>query len=91
VDVPLAPGFVTRMGIREHRRLSLGDVVVLSPGAGTIALDGERTFGRSLDDRVSVRLASGPLRIDVDAVMAAAGRQRALPTYLPSTLMKELI
>jgi predicted polyphosphate/ATP-dependent NAD kinase len=91
VDVPLAPGFVTRMGIREHRRLSLGDVVVLSPGTGTIALDGERTFARSLDDRVSVRLATGPLRIDVDAVMAAAGRQRALPTYLPSTLMKELI
>jgi predicted polyphosphate/ATP-dependent NAD kinase len=85
LDVPLAPGFVTRMGVREHRRLALGDVVELSPGSGTIALDGEREFARTIGDRVSVEFATGPLRIDVDAVMAAAGQGRVL------TLMKELI
>ena len=39
---------------------------------GSLALDGEREIERRGDDGATVRLADGPLRIDVDAVMSAA-------------------
>ena len=55
------PGFVIPMGIREYRRLALGDVVELTPGSGTIALDGEREFARSAGrPPSSVELDTGP-------------------------------
>jgi predicted polyphosphate/ATP-dependent NAD kinase len=80
--VPLAPGLVTTVGVAEHRRLARGDVVELMPGRGAIALDGEREIERAHGERIAVRLVPGPLRIDVDAVMAlavACGATRTQP------------
>ena len=46
--------------------------VRLGAGDGSVALDGEREIECHGDDRITVRLADGPLRIDVDAVMERA-------------------
>ena len=62
---------------RELRAARAGRRVTLAPGAGTLALDGEREIERSGDDGATVRLAAGPLRIDVDAVMRAAADANA--------------
>jgi hypothetical protein len=78
VTVPLAPGLVTEVGVVEARRVEPGEVVPLAPMAGCLALDGERELELGPGDRVTVRLAQGPLVIDVDAVMARAARQRVL-------------
>ena len=75
VTVPLAPGLVIEVGVVDARRVAAGEVVALAPMAGCLALDGEREHELGPADRVTVRVARGPLVIDVDAVMAgAAGR-----------------
>ena len=57
--------------------LDTGDVVRIAPAAGALALDGEREIERRPDEAVKVRLAPGPLTIDVDAVMREAARTGA--------------
>jgi hypothetical protein len=57
--------------------LETGDIVELPPAAGSLALDGEREIERRPDEAVTVRLAPGPLTIDVDAVMREAARRGA--------------
>jgi predicted polyphosphate/ATP-dependent NAD kinase len=69
LDVALAPGLITRMSVDSFRELAPGERVELEPG-GSIALDGEREIELGDGERAAVRLADGPLRIDVDAVMA---------------------
>ena len=78
VTVPLAPGLVTEVGVVQARRVDPGEAVPLTPLAGCIALDGERELELGPADHVTVRLAEGPLVIDVDAVLARAARQHAL-------------
>jgi predicted polyphosphate/ATP-dependent NAD kinase len=78
VTVPLAPGLVTEVGVAEARRVDPAEAVPLTPLAGCLALDGERELELGPADRVTVRLAEGPLVIDVEAVLALAARQRAL-------------
>jgi hypothetical protein len=78
VTVPLAPGLVTEVGVVQARQVSLGEAVPLTPLAGCLALDGEREVELGPSDRVTVRLAEGPLVIDVDAALALAARQRVL-------------
>ena len=78
VTVPLAPGLVTEVGVVQARRVDPGEAVPLTPLAGCLALDGERELELGPSDHVTVRLAEGPLVIDVDAVLALAARQRAL-------------
>jgi hypothetical protein len=71
----LAPGLVTWVGVKEHRRLALGDVVRCHPGVGTIALDGERELELAATSVVEVRLrADGPLVVDVVAALQMAAR-----------------
>jgi predicted polyphosphate/ATP-dependent NAD kinase len=81
VRVALAPGLVVPVPVAGHRVLALGDEVHVAPGPGTVALDGEREIERRHDEPVTVRLARGPLTIDVDAAMRiaadAAPEQRA--------------
>ena len=69
LDVALAPGLITRIGVESFRELAPGERVELEPG-GSIALDGEREIELGDGERAAVRLGDGPLRIDVDAVMA---------------------
>jgi ATP-NAD kinase N-terminal domain len=78
VTVPLAPGLIAEVGVAEARRVHPGEVVALAARAGCLALDGEREIELGQSDRVTVRLGRGPLVIDVDAVMAAAGEQGIL-------------
>ena len=76
LDVALAPGLITRVGVAGFRELAPGERVELEPG-GSIALDGEREIELRDGVRATVRLGDGPLRIDVDAVMAHAARTGA--------------
>ena len=78
VNVPLAPGLVVPIGIAAYRTLAPGEEVALEPADGCLALDGERTIERRRADRATVRLTTGPLRIDVDAVMRRAAEDGLL-------------
>jgi len=77
LDVPLAPGLVVPVGVAEYGPLTRAEV---SPGAGTLALDGEREIERTEHDRVTVELTPGPYRVDVDAVMRQAAEAGVLAT-----------
>jgi len=75
IQVALAPGLVTWVGIREHRRLAADDSVRCQPGIGTVALDGEREIELAPTTRVEVRLcADGPFVVDVAAALETAAR-----------------
>jgi predicted polyphosphate/ATP-dependent NAD kinase len=70
LQVPLAPGLIAAVGIAGHRRMALGEPFEVAPAPGCLALDGEREIERRAGDGATVRLVEGPLRVDVDAVMA---------------------
>jgi predicted polyphosphate/ATP-dependent NAD kinase len=72
VRVALAPGLVTAIAVAGFATLEPGARVPLTADGGSVALDGEREIERHGEDGATVRLADGPLRIDVDAVMGAA-------------------
>jgi predicted polyphosphate/ATP-dependent NAD kinase len=79
VLAPVGPGLITRVAIREHRLLSLGDEVELEPAACTIAVDGERQIEVFLEQRVRVRLTqNGPRVVDVRRCLQEAGRSGIL-------------
>ena len=79
LTVPLAPGLVVRVGVEEISRVEPGESVALTPGAGSVALDGEREIELGPEDRVEVRLdPEGPLTISVGAVMREAARRGLL-------------
>ena len=69
VQAALAPGLVTEVAVASYAALEFGESVRVAADAGTLALDGEREIERRGEDPATVRLAAGPLRIDVDAVM----------------------
>jgi predicted polyphosphate/ATP-dependent NAD kinase len=79
LDVALAPGLVAPVAVAGFAPLQPGERVALAANGASLALDGEREIERRGDDGATVRLADGPLRIDVDAVMAehAARARRA--------------
>jgi predicted polyphosphate/ATP-dependent NAD kinase len=79
--VPLAPGLLTPVGVDGFRTLELGEDVAVAPASGCVALDGEREIERRPGESITVRLAPGPLTIDVDAVMRHAAEVKA--TRLP--------
>lgn len=70
---PLAPGLMSEIGVLERRRVVCGETVTLAPGAGSLALDGEREIELGEGDRVEVTLASdGPVVVDIEAAMREA-------------------
>lgn len=77
LSVALAPGLVTEVAVASFAPLEPGERVALAPGHGTLALDGEREIERHGDDGATVRIATGPRRIDVDAVMRDAAGANA--------------
>lgn len=77
LQVPLAPGLVAPVAISEFRELELGDTVALRGGGGVLALDGEREIELGRDESATVRLTTGPTRIDIDEVMRHAAAERA--------------
>jgi len=73
VMAALAPGIVKWVGVRETRKLQVDDVVQFRPGAGTVALDGEREIEIPMTSVVEVRLcADGPFVVDVPAALEGA-------------------
>lgn len=81
LSVPLAPGLIVPVGVAEARRVPLGEEVRLEPGAGVVALDGEREIERGPGDRVSVVPdGEGPVVVDVAAAMRQAAQKGLLET-----------
>lgn len=79
VLAPVGPGLISRVAVKEHRLISLGEEVVLEPAAFTIAVDGERQIEVFSEQRVSVRLTrSGPCVVDVRACLQEAGQSGIL-------------
>ncbi len=75
VLAPLGPGLVTRIGVRDHRVMTLGDEIRLDPEIGTIALDGERQIEIFGDQPITVRLTDrGPRVVDIPCCMEEATR-----------------
>ncbi len=73
LTVPLAPGLVVPVGVEEVNRVEPGAPVRLTPGVGSVALDGEREIEIGAVDEVEVRVdPDGPLIIDVSAAMREA-------------------
>ncbi len=69
----LAPGLIEWVAVAEYRRLAMNEVVRFQPGAGTVALDGEREIELSATSVVEVRLcADGPFVVDVPAALEGA-------------------
>ena len=87
VRVPLTPGTFTTIDVAEVVRLEDGERVTL-PGGGVLAHDGERTTPVSTRAAVHVAIdRAGPVRIDVDAVVRLAARERRFD--LPETDARE--
>jgi predicted polyphosphate/ATP-dependent NAD kinase len=75
VLAPVGPGLISRVYTREYRLLSLGEEVLLTPAACTIAVDGERQMEVYQRQEVRVRLSKrGPRVVDVKKCMQEAGR-----------------
>lgn len=73
VLAPVAPGLVTRVGVRHVYRLGADEAIAVTPCAGTIALDGERSLEIFPDQDVAVKLTrNGPRLVDIGACMQAA-------------------
>lgn len=75
LTVSLAPGLVVPVGVAGYRRIEPGEVVELSPGPGSLALDGEREIELAAGDRAEIELGRGPVTIDVDRVIEQAARR----------------
>jgi hypothetical protein len=82
LQVPLAPGLVTPVGVAEYRALEPGARLEVARASGTLALDGEREIERAEHDAVTVELTAGPHRLDVDAVMRHAADTGVLATRM---------
>src|SRR5207248_3592020 len=73
VLVALAPGLIEWVAISEYQRLAMNDVVRFLPGAGTVALDGEREIELTPKSVVEVQLcADGPFVVNVSAALEGA-------------------
>jgi hypothetical protein len=83
LQAPLAPGLIVPVAVDGFRVVERGESVALGPGEGCLALDGEREIERRRGAAVSVRLADGPLTIDVDAVMRHASSADLLHSASP--------
>ena len=73
VKAAVLPGVVQRIGIRDFRRVELGEEVEVVPGPCLIALDGERELTVRATDGVRVRLQrDGPDVVDINKAVRKA-------------------
>ena len=76
VRAPILPGVVQEVGIREVRRLRLGEEVELSVKPCLLALDGERELIVGGSDNITIRVErDGPRVVDINMVMREAVTQ----------------
>ena len=78
LQVAVAPGKVVPVGVAGYERMEPDRTYRLPRVFGSLALDGERELELTPDDEVELRLAAGPVRIDVAWVMAEAARRKLL-------------
>ena len=72
----VAPGSVQRVAVAEWQPMAPGDRLPVRPGAGTIAVDGERQLASAGRGRIEVVLNPvGPRVVAVDVVLAEAARR----------------
>jgi predicted polyphosphate/ATP-dependent NAD kinase len=83
--VPLAPGLLVPVGIRDFDLIEMNEPVGVAPGGGCRALGGERELERRRGEPALVRLVPGPRTIDIDAVMLAAAEQGLLDGDRPAS------
>lgn len=83
VLVPIAPGLVRAVGVREMRHLSPGTPFELRSTAGVVALDGEREIVLDGDVPVLTLTTGGPLVVDVPAVLRLAADSGWLRSRTP--------
>jgi len=75
VDAPIAPGFYRPIGIRSHRKVRLGQPVVVE-GPGVLAFDGERERVLRSGQRATLRVErEGPWVVDVGRTLRRAARK----------------
>jgi hypothetical protein len=85
VNVPIAPGMVTAVGVSDVVPVRMGETIELDPVRGTITIDGERELPRPPGAQATVTMVDGPLRVDVAATLRAASRANR-----PATRMQRL-
>ena len=79
LNVPLAPGLMVPIGIKEVHELVPGTAIQVRTDRGVIALDGEREIEFSPNDKIAIRLEwDGPLTINIPAVMSHAAEFKIL-------------
>ena len=91
VTVPIAPGLLRDVPIRDARLIAQDQVVPLAGGPCTVALDGEREL-EILDPatRLAVRLDPlGPRVIDIDAALQAGAVSGFFASSKPPDLNRE--
>ena len=70
----MAPGLMRRVGIRDFRKISVGEKCMVTAWDGTIAFDGEKEVEVSTGDRVEITLLQdGPWIVDIATVMRCIG------------------
>jgi NAD kinase len=75
VLAPIAPGIISWVPISDWRPLATGERVPVEPRHCTIALDGERAFSVTPDQRIEVGISrSGPPVVQVDAALEQAAK-----------------
>lgn len=79
VQAPIAPGMVSAIPIAEWQSLEMDVPVAVEPRHCTVALDGERAFNVTPQQRLELVLRrNGPRVVDVDAVLRAAAEKGVL-------------
>src|SRR5579863_1203538 len=79
LNAPISPGLVVPVGVAGVRDIRPGKAQPVRIAQGVIALDGEREIEFTPGQWVTVRLDNhGPNTIDIDRVMARAGKERLL-------------
>jgi predicted polyphosphate/ATP-dependent NAD kinase len=74
IYAPLAPGLMRRVGIRDFRKIGVGQKCLVAALDGTIAFDGEKEVEISASDQVEVTLLQdGPWIVDVVTVIRCIG------------------
>jgi predicted polyphosphate/ATP-dependent NAD kinase len=79
VLAPIGPGLIEPIPIAQVARLLPNQSLLLPPGAGTIAFDGEREIEFTLADQIVIELRlDGPWTIGVEATLDYASRHGLL-------------
>jgi hypothetical protein len=64
---------VVPLDIQEYQRIEVGEEILLAPGNGTVALDGERELELGVNQTLRVRLSGkGPRVVEIPEALRKA-------------------